>query len=380
MPTRAAYAARVDLDHPHLAGVAAKVRAQVAALSGLPAQVDLYHLSGGSVVCNGKPIRRVGEGALARRIAHYLSFHLALASRTEPLDFLYLRYQGTSPLLLWALKRLRKRNPRCAIFVEIPTWPYRHERGSARAWFLFAMDRLWRRGLRAHVDRIVTFSRLPEIFGIPTIRTENGIDVDAVAVLDDACGHDGFHLLGLANISPRHAYDRVIAGIAEYYAGGGKREVHFDVVGTGAELPRLQELARTNHLQGHVHFHGARRGEELDALMERMDVGVSCLGMHRLAMDTSDLKSREFCARGLPFVLGYDDRDFPEGLPFVFHAPSDESPLDVTAVLAFHDALHTSCPDARKAMRGYAHERLGWNRKMEPVIAALRSHMQRGSH
>ena len=373
MKMRGAYVVKLDLTQPHLAGVADKVRAQADALEAVPADIDRYHLADGRVVCNGKPIASAGSGAIARRLAHYVLFHVVLSARREPLDFVYMRHQGSSPLLLWTLWRLRRRNPHMMVIAELPSWPYGVP-GSLRGKALALLDRLSNRGLRRQVDRILTFSRAPEIFGIATIMTDNGVDVTRLAVLPAKLATGTFRMLGLANLSFWHGYDRVIEGIARYFAEGGTADVHFDIVGTGVELPRLHELVDRHRLHDRVHFHGAHRGAGLDAIMEASDIGISSIGMHRLDVDTSNLKSREFCARGLPFVLAYGDRDFPSAFPFVFHAPADETPLDIGAVLAFTRDLRSRNPQWRTDMRTYAEERLSWTAKMWPAIEAIRDH------
>jgi hypothetical protein len=347
-------------------------------LERLPAEVDLYHLCGAAVVRNGEAIRSAGSGAFARRFAHYALFNLALGRIRDPLCFVYMRYQGSSPLLGLALRRLRRRNPGLVVIVEFPSWPYHTEAVSIRDRILGWVDRWSRRGLHRVVDRIVTFSRESRIMGIPTIATDNGVDVARVPLLPAPQRDEALRLFGLANLSFWHGYDRVIEGMARYYACGGTMDVQFDVVGTGTALAQLEELAARHGLGGRVRFHGPRRGAELDALLARADIGVSSIGMHRLDVDTSNLKSREFCARGLPFVIAYPDRDFPSGLPFAYHAPADETALDIHDVIAFHRRLLAECPDYRQRMRAYAEGRLDWSAKMRPVLDAMQSLLPAG--
>jgi glycosyltransferase involved in cell wall biosynthesis len=371
MTIRGAYVVKLDLDQPHLAGVADKIRAQRAALECLPAEVDLYHLSGPAIVRNGEAVRCAGKGALAKRFAHYALFNLTLGSIPGPLDFVYMRYQGSSPLLGLALRRLRRRNPGMVVIVEFPSWPYHTEAVSIRDRILGWIDRWSRRGLHRVVDRVVTFSRESRILGIPTIATDNGVDVARMPELPPPPEDGVVRLLGLANLSFWHGYDRVVEGMARYFASGGAVDVHFDIIGTGTARAQLEQLVARHGLGGRVHFHGPRRGAELDALLSQADIGVSSIGMHRLEVDTSNLKSREFCARGLPFVIAYPDRDFPPGLPFAYHAPADETALDIHDVIAFHRRLLAECPDYRPRMRAYAEGRLDWSAKMQPVLDAL---------
>jgi glycosyltransferase involved in cell wall biosynthesis len=366
---RGLYVARLDLDAAHLAGVARKIEAQMAALRAWPATVDLLHLSGARIVLGGRIVGDHGASRLGRRIAHYFGFHRAVA-QARGYAFAYVRHQGASPLSLWALHRLRRNNPGIAVVLEIPTYPYDGEHTSLRGRALSLVDRLSRRFLRGFVDRVVTFSRQSRIFGIPAIATDNGVDVASMRVLQPPGGPD-LVLLGLANLSPWHGYDRVIAGLARYRADGGTRAIRFDVVGEGVELPRLRAQAEAAGLRDEVVFHGARSGAALEAIMAGAHVGMSSLGMHRTRADTSTIKSREFCARGLPFVLGHADRDFGPALPFVFHAPANDAPLDVAALAAWYDGLRADQPDYPAAMRAYAEQRLGWATKMQPVLDYL---------
>lgn len=369
---RGAYLARVDLTEPHLSGVAEKIRAQVAALQEFPADVDILHPAGGAILRNGAVATSYGEGALWKRLVHYFLFHAWVGANLRGLQFLYIRYQGCSPVFLRMLGRLRRANPGLVILLELPSYPYHSESTTLRQKLLSLLDRASRGSLHRHVDRIVTFSGEQRIFGIPTIRTDNGVDVASLTLLPRPPAGDGLRLFGLANLSFWHGYDRVIAGLADYRARGGQRDIQFDIVGTGAELQRLQDQSRQAGLEDVVHFWGPRRGRELDDIVARAHVGISSIGMHRLDVDTSNLKSREFCARGLPFLIGYEDRDFGPGLPFVFRVPADDSAVDVAELAAGYDRLCQSHPDYPRVMRDYAEKGLTWQAKMQPVAMALR--------
>ena len=117
-----------------------------------------------------------------------------------------------------------------------------------------------------------------------------------------------------------------------------------------------------------------RSGTELDALFADADLALGSLGMHRLGLHrSSSLKAREYCARGVPFVLGSDDPDFPDGIPFVHQVAADESPIDVSALADFVDNLRERSPDASIVMRRYAEQRLTWNAKLEPIVRYART-------
>lgn len=371
-PLRAAYVARLNLQEPHLLGVSRKIKAQVQALSdALPAKISTFSLSGSKVWRDDEVVRSYPEGALWRRLNHAVLFYLALVRDLRDLDFVYFRYQRSSPAFLWLLSRIKKANPRIFVCVEIPTYPYDTESVSLREKILKWSDRIFRRHLHRHVDKVVTFSQATEIFGIPTIRTSNGVDIASLQCMPKPTSTHPFRLLGLANLAFWHGYDRVISGIAAYKAAGGERTVIFDVIGSGAELNRLQQDAKRLGLEKEVRFHGPLHGQALADAMRGAHVSVACIGMHRVEKDTSDLKSREFCACGLPFLTGYLDRDFPADFPFQLRLQATDEPVDINAILGFYDQMQEAHPNYPAAMQDFARSHLTWTMKMQPVCQAI---------
>lgn len=373
---RGAYIARLDLDAPHAAGVAKKIMAQRIVLADALGETELFHTSAKGVVRDGQVIAPAGAGRMAHRMQHMFQFHRAVADALEfqKPDFCYIRYQRCGLGFLSMLRRLRKANPGMAILIEIPSFPYHTEENSHRDRVLGHIDRILRGRMAGLVDRIVTFSRRNEILGIPTIQTDNGTDVMSVSVLPLASGSP-IRLLGLANLSFWHGYDRVITGLARYQGG---RDVIFDIVGNGRELARLQSDVFRLGVEDRVRFHGPLQGAALDAVMVGVHIGISSIGMHRLQVETSNLKSREFCSRGLPFVIAYQDPDFSSEQPFIHWVSADDTPLDIAAVVNFRERLSVTMPDFTKRMRLYAVENLSWEAKMEPVVSAVRDLVSRG--
>ncbi len=367
---KSAYIARLNLGDEHLLGVAAKIRGQMKALSRVVGDMDLYFLRDNEIRRNDVLLKRFGTGRLGRMLAYRLFFYPWLAHRLSPHDYIYIRYQGSSLLFLYLLWRLKARNPKIQIHLEIPSFPYDTEYAGLRDHMLGLVDRLFRRHLHHHVDRVVTFSRQACIFGIPAICTDNGVAVDTVPMMESPPEPGCFCLLGVANLAFWHGYDRVIRGLAAYYAQGGQQEVRFLVVGSGKEREHLQRLARNTGMSEKVSFLGALHGKALDQVFARSRLGISSLGMHRLTVDTTSLKSREYCARGLPFVTDHEDPDFTAGFPFLYQAPASDEPLDIASLLAFLDGVE-AMPHFRQKMRCYAEQHLGWNTKMQPVIDAL---------
>jgi glycosyltransferase involved in cell wall biosynthesis len=363
------YVARLDLAQPHTLGVARKIMDQMAALgrAGLPA--ELLCVRDGAISLGGQIEQ--ARGPLGRRLVHHLHFHRALREAGQQADYVYVRFQGAPPDFVAALRYLRRKRPEMPILVEFPSWPYSTERKGWRARLTGLLQDSGTRHLASCVDRIVTFSGREDILGIPTLRTDNGVAVEDIPVGAVPARDDPFRLVGVANLSFWHGYDRVIAGLAEYVQSGAGPRVTFDIAGTGAEYSRLRAQIEANGLQDTVRLLGPVHGKELDRLMAEAHVGISSIGMHRLDVDTSNIKSREFCARGLPFCIAYPDRDFPATLPSVYHLPAADDPVNISALVNWYNQLRFTDPAYPATLRAHAEAHLTWDAKMAPVTEWL---------
>ena len=260
------------------------------------------------------------------------------------------------------------------LFTEIPTYPYDAEyRGAVSGKIVRWIDTVFRKQLHNYISHVFTYNNHTEIFGIPATRIENGIDVARIPVRRPArCQTETCVLLGVASLSFWQGYDRVIEGLKHYYRSKEKRRnVVFHIVGTGKEFEKLQHLVRTYALQDVVRFLGERYGNDLYASYHHADIGISTLAIHRKGLkDGASLKSREYCAAGLPFVLAYDDVDFPDTFPYTFRIKADDSPVDIEELVEFQNRMRRQ--EYIEAMRHYACTHLDWTIKLQPVIDMFR--------
>lgn len=367
--------ARVDVANPNHSGVDKKLKAQKAALERALGPVDLWALGESSILRNGKQVLRAKPGKLSRIWLYASRFYGEVAKHLGDVDYMYIRYQRSTPAFVSLLHKIQQERPGMRIFVEIPTYPYEGEQISTRDKVLGLIDRMLRSRMRRYVHRIITFADEKAIFGIPAISTENGIDVSQIRNFKKLPDYDNSKtvvLVSVANVAFYHGYDRLILGLADFKRSHPNRHVIFHLVGAGSALPELKALTKQLGVDDMVHFHGPLQGESLEGVMKLSELGISHLGMHRKKADTSDLKSREFCARGLPFLIAYSDRDFAADFPFCMHAPPDDSPIDIAGLLEFYDRLRVELPDYAEQLRQYAQDRLTWDSKLAVVVTEIR--------
>lgn len=160
-------------------------------------------------------------------------------------------------------------------------------------------------------------------------------------------------MVAVGSISSWHGWDRLLRGLHVYEGRRSQLDPTVEVtfVGDGPARTSLQVLADDLGLTRRLTFVGLKFGKDLDAVFKGADVGIGTLAAHRkLLSQASSLKSREYCARGLPFVSADHDPAF-EGVDFVFRAPSDESSLDIRSIVGWLSALGDTGPLNEKIRR-----------------------------
>jgi glycosyltransferase involved in cell wall biosynthesis len=204
----------------------------------------------------------------------------------------------------------------------------------------------------------------------PLITIPNGIDVGSVRLRSPRKfeSEQEISLLCVANFSPWHGIDRLILGLAHYT---GPCSVTLHLVGGGPEIPNLKKLCIQYNLADRVVFHDFLSGHNLDRSFDESQIAVGTLGIHRLNIaNSSTLKSREYCARGIPYIMASADSDFPDEFPYILKIPGDETFVDLEKVIGFAKRVYQD-PDHPQKMRHYAVDHLDWSIKMKELKTFL---------
>lgn len=355
-------------------GIKNKVEAQKRAFESLGLEVDFLYVSNGSVIIESGHEKYEFEAKSKFAFLKYLFGGFLKAGFVRRYDYVYIRHFLTNPLFINLLGKFKKQNSVIKIFMEIPTFPYQFEfaKFSLLKRLSLKIDLFTANFFKKYISQIVTFSSKASIYGIPTIKTDNGIDVEKFGLIDPPASFNGKEilLLGLANMQVWHGLDRVLNGIVSFNQQNAAVKIHFHVVGKGDELPRLQQMAIDLNISESVTFHGFLSGLDLEKMFETCHIGIGSLGMHRINAakgETSALKSREFMSRGMPFVIAYEDRGIPQNFPFVLNVPANENPIDLQEVIRFYNKV-IGLNNFNKTMNKYAQDNFTWVAKLKPVV------------
>lgn len=351
---RLLYITSVELNNKIFLGVERKIKAQIEAFN--KNNIESEHL-------NFPPINNNLLSKVNRRINPLsCNSYIDLSKEIDFLkyDILYIRYTLADFTFIRLIKRAKENNPNIKILIEIPTYPYEGEYKSIRKMPILIKDKMFRVQLKKYVDYIVTFSDDTKIYGIDTIHIDNGIDLNNLPLSRlNNLNNNEMNILAVANVSFWHGYDRLIKGISDFYNDKSeKRIVNFYIIGSGLELEKLKEVAKDTGVEKNIHFEGFKSGKDLDLYFDKCDIAVDHLGLHRKGMNKlSSLKSKEYCGRGIPFVLAHNDLAFKD-YRYVYKVNDDETNINISELFEFKNEV---CGDKnyKNEMRKYS-ERFNW--------------------
>lgn len=364
-------------------GITKKIRYQVKGLkeNGYDVRLCYYDFAENGHRCryvDGKLIKDYGTGnwaAFRQRLDYQCVYDYCIR---EGIQLVYARsFMNANPWLIHFFKKLHKAGIHAV--TEIPTYPYDQEFNKSTKWDVllgFWIDKCFRRRLYKYMDAMVTFSDAQEIFGQRTINISNGVDFDSIPLYhcQQPMANGQLHLIGVAELHSWHGFDRVMAGIGEYYshqpsAISHQPSVFFHVVG-GVYPYRMKmdytPVIEKYHLQDKIIFHGAMFGKELDEVFNQCQFAIGSLGRHRSGITViKTLKNREYATRGIPFIYSETDSDF-DNQPYVLKAPADESPIDIQQIIDFLNHFDMKPEEIRKSV-----EPLQWKYQMKKVVDAV---------
>jgi hypothetical protein len=134
----------------------------------------------------------------------------------------------------------------------------------------------------------------------------------------------------------------------------------------------LKKLVLEKKMEDKVFFSKTTYGQTLDDIFEESDIAIGSLGIHRKGLsESSELKTREYCARGIPFICSAFDADFEDNYIYKMKISSDEEPVDIEAVLDFGKKI-MSDPEYPRKIRQYACDNLDWQVKIKKLVVYMR--------
>tara|TARA_R100001143_G_scaffold57496_1_gene54793 strand:- start:3892 stop:4971 length:1080 start_codon:yes stop_codon:yes gene_type:complete len=291
-------------------------------------------------------------------------------------EILIVRNSIYTPFLLFSLILSRLRNKK--IIIEVPT-PLKvmasEVRNSHRNFirkillliiiYLSFPYSLW------PSNRILNYSAESRYFSFGLKKRSklvtNGINVENIPVLssDRNIKPEPFVMVAVAMFQSSHGYDRMIRSIHSYLRKpdyNHKKAVKFYIVGDGPLRKEWEELTNKLGINEEIIFTGIQKGEKLHEIFSNAHIAVGSLTPYRNRMSiASEIKLREYCARGIPFIKTTEDPDFPNELDFIFHLENSDKIINLDEIIDWYQDL--TYPGLHTRIRGYAKMKLDYKKK-----------------
>jgi glycosyltransferase involved in cell wall biosynthesis len=203
---------------------------------------------------------------------------------------------------------------------------------------------------------------------LPSIAISNGVDVDAIKMTSyRPLKTRNLNMIFVAsNLLPWHGLKRILRSIEKYE---GEYDITVHLVGD-------MKSSTVNPLsKGKTIYHGVKDGIELDEIYSKSNVAISTLALHlKNLKEAASLKTREYTARGIPFILAYDDPDLAkvdEQRKFFLKFPNDKEIVDIDRIVGFLARIakrYNKPEELSRYMREYAFHKMDWGVKMKKYV------------
>jgi glycosyltransferase involved in cell wall biosynthesis len=197
----------------------------------------------------------------------------------------------------------------------------------------------------------------------PSMVLPNGISLEGIPLKPPSVFNGKSLQLAFVSsqFAPWHGLDRLLEGLRVWRNRSPRLTLHL----VGSLTPAQEATIQRMGLAEMVRIHGVLYGSDLDEVISSCHLAIGSLALHRNGLrEACVLKVREYTARGLPFVIAYDDPDLPAGLPWVLKIPADESPVEIDALVNFAEEVG-KISSLAKEMRAFAESKLSWTVKMK---------------
>lgn len=171
-----------------------------------------------------------------------------------------------------------------------------------------------------------------------------------------------------SRFAPWHGLEYLIDALRKYK---GKVKVNLHLVGQ-VTLKQMSKIQSVNSKFIEVIYHGCKSGRDLNSIFAISNIAVSTIAIFKNGMaEACPLKTREYVARGIPFIYGYKDTDLSGNEDFALNI--DARNFSIEGVIEFAKHITACGNDISDYMRDFAIKRLDWRIKVNQMYDFLRT-------
>ncbi len=357
-------------------GITKKIRSEIHTLRrmGIAVTYTAYDGDGVSIFDNDDQIIFHKKfptpiNALNRKIRYYWLEKVARAylKSAEGFDLGYIRMGAPNNLLFQIFHQLKSKGAQIVAesLAYFPGIRYKSLGGK----YIVAMYKCNANRFKDYLSYFLVEGNMTELHGVKAYTMNMGVEVQSITP-HSYCGEENaLNLISVANETSYHGYDRIIESLRAYKQKKPDAHVFVHLVGTISS--QTKQLVEKYQLDQSVILYGKKSGAELDEIYSKCNVGLGPFGQHRVGgkKDTG-LKTKEYFAKGLPYIYSGSEPTVPEGYPYICNFPSDESLVDFDRIWEFYESYRND-PQVVSNMRAFAAEYYSWDTIMKDALSHL---------
>lgn len=370
------------IEHPEV-GTTAKIRSEVQTLRSMGYEVTYTaYLDNGVAVYDNSDIQVSYKKFISQNSLFLKAFRRSYLTsisrrflRDHTFDFCILRINSINNSYYNMLKEMKKQG--AFVMMESLSYYPNMDFGNIKkaSYFMIARSlKKHEKDLKNVVDMMLTEGVLDDFYGIPCVEFGMGVDVDNYKKHNYTGSKRDLHLLMVGCDSVYHGTDRIINSVCQYYQKPiSDRKVYLHLVGD--ILSKDQTLIKKVNLGDKIICYGRRYGKELDAIFDTCNIALGPLAQHRIQKKDTGLKTKEYFARGIPYLYTGQEVRIEDDYPYICQLNDDESIIDLYDIFSFYDKI---CNDKTLEgnMRNKARQVFSWNNIFERTFEVARKIQQ----
>lgn len=353
-------------------GITKKVSSQIRVFekSGYQVTYTSYLNDGIEIIENNEVVyskRTKMPSKLFRFLRRYYLLHQVFLylKQNDKYNVAYLRYHFFDRLFLKVLKLFKKYGT--IVVVEAHGWPTKGKI-TLKSVVPYTLDSLYEKECARHIDFVAAISSVKNIWGCTTLQMDNGIDCNSISIQEKVTKDEDITIISVSNEFEYHGYPKIIESLYNYKNSGGTRNIK--IVFVGAFLDSTQKLVVKLDLQQEIVFVGKKSGKELEDLYNQADLGIGALSARSGVVHGSSIKTKEYFAKGLPFITAWKEYSIPENYPYVLYLDPFENIVDMNQIIEFYDGIKND-KDMSSNMRKFAEDNYTWEKQLGKIISVI---------
>lgn len=251
------------------------------------------------------------------------------------------------------------------VIIEAHGYPYREWTWSLPFVFINIRDIVFEPFGRKYIDLVAAISNHQNIWGRKTIFIDNAIDVDSIKLHNRKPEENILNLISVAIEQPYHGYEKIIRGLYYYYRNGGTKKIYIFMVGD--YYKRTKKLVNDLQLNRNIFFLGKLQGKQLDDIYDQSDLAIGTFSKRANDEWGSSIKTKEFFAKGIPFINGWREYSFDDSYPYMKRFDMNVEYIDFNVVIDFYNSIKDT-KNISMEMRRFAEEHFLWEKQFEKIF------------